>query len=159
MRRTRPTSATFLLPLLLAKGGCAAAADQPARSAADPGARFVRFALALEAATGRQYDIDYWGPDEVQAEAVALGLSVEAVADSLRALQSELEGRDANGAEGERLAALRYRTGALLARIDVLQGAEPGFENVSGRSPIVPRDSPQVRLVFDQAAWAASWSR
>jgi hypothetical protein len=122
-----------VLLVLAALVGCTGEPEAPPPEAADPGARFVRFALALEAATGRQYDIDYWGPEEVQAEAAALGLSVEAVADSLEVLQASIDVASASGLEAERLEALAYRIGALRAWIDVLQGAEPGFEEEARR--------------------------
>jgi hypothetical protein len=59
--------------LMISMAGCAAG-PRPGASAAeprDPGARYVRLALALDAATQGGYVFAYWGPEEVKAEAAA----------------------------------------------------------------------------------------
>jgi hypothetical protein len=75
--------------LMISIAGCAVG-PRPGASAAepgDPGARYVRLALALDAAT--QGVFAYRGPEEVKAEAVAANQSVDAIAHEVRALIAE----------------------------------------------------------------------
>jgi hypothetical protein len=95
----------------------------------DPGARYVRLALALDAATDGGYVFAYRGPAEVTAEATAAGLSVDAIADQVHALIVDIDTMVASGLEAERLEALRFQLQAMLARIDVLQGEDMEFND------------------------------
>jgi hypothetical protein len=93
----------------------------------DPGARYVRLALALDAATGGGYVFAYRGPTEDRQEAAAEGLSTAEIANEARDLIVDIDATDASGIEAERLAALRFQLSAMLGRIDVLQGESMDF--------------------------------
>jgi hypothetical protein len=99
----------------------------------DPGARYVRLALALDAATDGGYVFAYLGPTEDRQEAVTAGLSIGEIANEARELIVDIDAMDASGIEGERLAALRFQLSAMLARIDVLLGVSMDFDEEAFR--------------------------
>lgn len=94
----------------------------------DPGARYVRLALALDAATDGGYVFAYLGPPGDREEAAASGLTIAQIADETRALIADIDETDATGVDANRLAALRFQLSAMLARIDVLQGEPMKFD-------------------------------
>jgi pimeloyl-ACP methyl ester carboxylesterase len=121
--------------LMISMAGCASGprAGASAAEPGDPGARYVRLALALDAATQGGYVFAYRGPEEVKAEAVGANQSVDAIAHEVRALIADIGATDASGIEAERLDALRFRLEAMLARIDVLQGKDLDFTTEAQR--------------------------
>lgn len=94
----------------------------------DPGTRYVRLALALDAATDGGYVFSYRGPEDDRQEAAAAGLSIGEIADEVRDLIANIDSTDASDIAAERLAALRFKLSAMLARIDVLQGVSMDFD-------------------------------
>ena len=94
----------------------------------DPGARYVRLALALDAATDGGYVFAYLGPAAVREEAAKAGLSVAQIADETHDLIADIDRTEASGVETNRLAALRLQLSAMLARIDVLRGERMSFD-------------------------------
>lgn len=104
------------------------ASEIEAYAQSDPGARYVRLALALDAATDGGYVFAYLGSAEDREEAAAAALSIAQIAAETRALMADIDRTDASGVEANRLAALRFQLLAMLARIDVLQGEPMSFD-------------------------------
>jgi len=117
-------AASTLTAVIVLLGASATAAH----AQSDPGARYVRLALALDVATDGGYVFAYLGPAEDREEAEAAGLSIDQIADETRTLIADIDGIEASGVEADRLAALRLQLTAMLARIDVLQGEPMRFD-------------------------------
>lgn len=124
-----PPVAARVQPAFPDAGGAGAIGSAPD----DPGVRYVRLALALDAATQGGYVFSYRGPDGVKAEVAAAGQSVVAIAHEVRALIADIGATEASGIEAERLDALRFRLEAMLGRIDVLQGKDQDFQSEAQR--------------------------
>lgn len=121
---TMKNAASTLTAVIVLLGASATAAH----AQSDPGARYVRLALALDVATDGGYVFAYLGPAEDREEAEAAGLSIDQIADETRTLIADIDGIEASGVEADRLAALRLQLTAMLARIDVLQGEPMRFD-------------------------------
>jgi hypothetical protein len=112
---------TTTMVLFCASGLRASAPD-------DPGARYVRLALALDVATNGGYVFAYRGPMEDRQKAGAEELSISQIGSEVRDLIVDIDATHASGIEAQRLAALRFQLSAMLARIDVLQGEVMEFD-------------------------------
>ena len=110
------------LAILVGSTGSVAAAETT-----NPGDEYVRLALALDTATDGGYIFAYYGPEEKRQEVAAAGLSIDAISRDAHSLIAEIDATEASGIEAERLAALRLRVSAMLARIDVLKGRSRSF--------------------------------
>ena len=87
-------SAAFRLTSVVVLSGAVGAAACAPR---DPGARYVRLALALDAATDGGYVFAYRGPTEDRQDAVAAGLSIGEIANEAKSLIVDI---DATGPSG-----------------------------------------------------------
>lgn len=120
MKKAALVLAAIMLPSL--------ASEMLATESSDPGARYVRLALALDAAAAGSYVFSYRGPAEHRQKAATAGLTIAEIADQARALITDIEALEADGIEAKRLAALRFQISAMIAQTDVLQGNPMAFD-------------------------------
>ena len=122
------------LALLLALSTFTASAAPPAPSVDALAQDYLRLSLAMGTHDPAYVDA-YYGPKEIQEQAVKAGLSVDAIRERALVLQASLAAQPVPGDEMDalRLRFLQKQTGAMLGRIDVVQGKKLPFDEESAR--------------------------
>jgi len=154
-RRTGSVRSALFLALAAAAAGCGAG-PSGAEHAMD---RIAESYVKLVLAVGRHdpnYVDAYYGPPEWKAEAEAMERPLDAIGAEAARLIDELEAIDV--ARAEELVALRHRylarqLEALAARVEMLQGASPRFDQESAAlydavAPTIPES--RFREVLDR---------
>ena len=120
----------WLMALLLASSATLAAREPPVDALAMD---YVRLTLAMGAHDGNYVDA-YYGPADLQEQALKMPLSLAEIKTKAHSLQDALNKRQAPAAgsmEGLRLEFLKKQTVAMLGRIDLLQGRKMTFDQES----------------------------